>query len=61
VIYIKKGNVKVCVTAKDGKEAVVAHLRPDEFLGEGCLIGQARTHFAEGSAPRSNSSLWQQY
>jgi CRP/FNR family cyclic AMP-dependent transcriptional regulator len=42
VIYIKKGTVKVCVTSKDGKEAVVAILGADEFLGEGCLIGQPR-------------------
>jgi CRP/FNR family cyclic AMP-dependent transcriptional regulator len=42
VIYIKKGNIKVCVTSKDGKEAVVAILGPDEFLGEGCLIGQPK-------------------
>jgi CRP-like cAMP-binding protein len=42
VIYIKKGTVKVCVTSKDGKEAVVAMLGADEFLGEGCLIGQPR-------------------
>jgi CRP-like cAMP-binding protein len=31
VIYIKKGNVKVCVISKDGKEAVVAILGADEF------------------------------
>jgi CRP/FNR family cyclic AMP-dependent transcriptional regulator len=42
VIYIKKGNVKVCVISKEGKEAVVAILGPDEFLGEGCLIGQPK-------------------
>jgi len=42
VIYIKKGNVKVCVVSKEGKEAVVAILGADEFLGEGCLIGQPK-------------------
>ena len=42
VIYIKKGNVKVCVISKDGKEAVVAILGADEFVGEGCLIGQPK-------------------
>lgn len=40
VIYIKKGKIKVTVVSKQGKEAVVAILGPDEFLGEGCLIGQ---------------------
>jgi CRP/FNR family transcriptional regulator, cyclic AMP receptor protein len=42
VIYIRKGTVKVCVTSRDGNEAVVAILGADEFLGEGCLIGQPR-------------------
>ena len=42
VFYIKKGKVKVAVLAKDGKEAIVALLGPDEFVGEGCLIGQPK-------------------
>ena len=42
VIYIKKGKVKVTVLSKQGKEAVVAILGVDEFLGEGCLIGQPK-------------------
>jgi CRP/FNR family cyclic AMP-dependent transcriptional regulator len=42
VFYIKKGKVKVAVLSPEGKEAVVALLGPDEFVGEGCLIGQAK-------------------
>jgi CRP/FNR family cyclic AMP-dependent transcriptional regulator len=42
VIYIRKGKVKITVISKQGKEAVVAILGPDEFLGEGCLIGQPK-------------------
>lgn len=42
VFYIKKGKVKVTVLSKQGKEAVVALLGADEFLGEGCLIGQPK-------------------
>jgi CRP-like cAMP-binding protein len=42
VIYIKKGKLKVTVISKQGKEAVVALLGADEFLGEGCLIGQPK-------------------
>ncbi len=42
VFYIKKGRVKVAVLSKDGKEAVVALLGPDEFVGEGCLLGQPK-------------------
>jgi CRP/FNR family cyclic AMP-dependent transcriptional regulator len=42
VFYIKKGKVKVTVVSKQGKEAVVALLGTDEFVGEGCLIGQPK-------------------
>lgn len=42
VFYIKKGKVKVTVISEQGKEAVVAILGVDEFIGEGCLIGQAK-------------------
>ena len=42
VFYIKKGKVKVAVMSEQGKEAVVALLGPDEFVGEGCLIGQPK-------------------
>jgi CRP/FNR family transcriptional regulator, cyclic AMP receptor protein len=42
VFYIKKGKVKVTVISTQGKEAVVAILGADEFLGEGCLIGQPK-------------------
>ena len=42
VVYIRKGKVKVTVVSKQSKEAVVALLGADEFLGEGCLIGQPK-------------------
>jgi CRP/FNR family transcriptional regulator, cyclic AMP receptor protein len=42
VYYIKKGKIKVTVLSKQGKEAVVAILGENEFLGEGCLIGQPK-------------------
>ena len=42
MIYIKKGKIKVTVISAEGKEAVVALLGADEFLGEGCLIGQPK-------------------
>jgi CRP/FNR family transcriptional regulator, cyclic AMP receptor protein len=42
IFYIRKGKVKVAVLSKQGKEAVVALLGPDEFIGEGCLIGQPK-------------------
>ncbi|MFZ2069684.1 MAG: Crp/Fnr family transcriptional regulator [Xanthobacteraceae bacterium] len=42
VFYIKRGKIKVTVVSKQGKEAVVAILGVDEFVGEGCLIGQPK-------------------
>lgn len=42
VLYIKRGRIKVTVVSKHGREAVVAILGSDEFLGEGCLIGQPK-------------------
>jgi CRP/FNR family transcriptional regulator, cyclic AMP receptor protein len=41
VIYIQEGGVKLTVVNESGKEAVVAVLGPSDFLGEGCLAGQA--------------------
>lgn len=40
VMYIQKGSVKLSVSSKSGREAVVAVLGPGEFFGEGCLAGQ---------------------
>jgi CRP/FNR family cyclic AMP-dependent transcriptional regulator len=40
VFYIQKGRIKLVVESDQGKEAVVAVLGPEEFFGEGCLIGQ---------------------
>jgi CRP/FNR family cyclic AMP-dependent transcriptional regulator len=40
VLYIQKGEVKISVVSKDGKEAVVGILGPGDFIGEGGLAGQ---------------------
>jgi CRP-like cAMP-binding protein len=40
VLYIQKGGVKLSVSSKTGREAVVAMLGVGEFFGEGCLAGQ---------------------
>jgi CRP-like cAMP-binding protein len=40
VFYIHRGKVKLTVTSKLGKEAVVAIRGPDEFCGEGALTGK---------------------
>ena len=40
VFYIQKGRIKIVVTSKQGKEAVVGVLGAGDFFGEGCMIGQ---------------------
>jgi CRP/FNR family transcriptional regulator, cyclic AMP receptor protein len=40
VMYIQKGHVKLSVVSNTGKEAVVAMLKPGDFVGEGGMAGQ---------------------
>ncbi|MDO8877878.1 MAG: Crp/Fnr family transcriptional regulator [Pseudolabrys sp.] len=40
VFYIQTGKLKVTVTSEQGKEAIVAFLKGDEFFGEGCANGE---------------------
>jgi CRP/FNR family transcriptional regulator, cyclic AMP receptor protein len=40
VFYLQRGKVKLAVTSKQGKEAIVAVLDAGDFFGEGCLAGQ---------------------
>jgi CRP/FNR family cyclic AMP-dependent transcriptional regulator len=40
VFYIQEGRVKLTVVSARGKEAVVAILEREAFVGEGCLAGQ---------------------
>ena len=40
VFYIDKGEVKLTVLSKQGKEAVIAIMGTGDFFGEGCLAGQ---------------------
>ena len=42
VFYIKKGKIKVAVISDQGNEAIVALLGENEFVGEGCLLGQPK-------------------
>ena len=39
-MYIQSGSVKLSVVSKTGKEAVVAMLKPGDFVGEGALARQ---------------------
>jgi CRP/FNR family transcriptional regulator, cyclic AMP receptor protein len=40
LFYIRRGKVKVAVSSREGKEAIIAVLGAGEFFGEGCLAGQ---------------------
>ncbi len=40
IFYLRRGKVKLTVTSRQGKEAIVAILGAGEFFGEGCLAGQ---------------------
>jgi CRP/FNR family transcriptional regulator, cyclic AMP receptor protein len=42
VFYIENGKAKVTVLSEHGKEAVVAIVGNKDFVGEGCLVGQAQ-------------------
>jgi CRP-like cAMP-binding protein len=54
IFYIQKGRVKLTVTSKQGKEAVLGILGPANFFGEACLTGQTvRMATATSMAPCS--------
>ena len=40
IFYVLQGKIKIVVTSKQGREAVVAVLGEGDFFGEGCLIAQ---------------------
>ena len=56
VMYIQKGSVKLSVVSKTGKEAVVAMLKPGDFVGEGALAGQP-VRIATATATTSSTLL----
>jgi len=41
LLYIRDGHVKLTVTSKSGKKAVIAILRQGDFFGEGCVTKQS--------------------
>ena len=41
LFFIRSGKVKITVISAAGKEAVIAMLSPQNFLGEGALVGQS--------------------
>ena len=49
IFQIQKGKLKLTVVSSQGKEAVIALLSGGDFVGEGCLAGQA-TRMATATA-----------
>jgi CRP/FNR family transcriptional regulator, cyclic AMP receptor protein len=54
--FIQRGEIKLSVRSKRGKEAVIAMLGPGDFLGEGCLNGQT-SRFGTAKAMTDCSAL----
>jgi CRP/FNR family transcriptional regulator, cyclic AMP receptor protein len=40
VFFLRRGQVKLTVTSRQGKEAIISLLNGGDFFGEGCLAGQ---------------------
>ena len=58
VFYIQRGKVKISVVSEQGKEAVVAMLRTNDFFGEGCLAGQAQRIATVAAMATRSSRAW---
>ena len=56
VFYILKGKITLSVLSRQGKEAVIAMLGPDDFFGEGCLAGQ-RLRMASATTTAGSSIM----
>ena len=56
VMYIQTGSVKLSVVSETGKEAVVAMLKPGDFVGEGALARQP-VRLATATAVMPTSAL----
>jgi CRP-like cAMP-binding protein len=50
VFYIKKGNIKLTVVSRRGKEAAVALLEAGNFVGESCIAVAERVRMATATA-----------
>jgi CRP-like cAMP-binding protein len=57
VFYVQKGQAKLTVLSKQGKEAAIALLGPADFLGEGCLASDQPVRLATATAVTDCSVL----
>lgn len=56
VFYLQSGQVKLTVFSHKGKEAVIGILKPGDFLGEDCLVGQA-TRISTATATQDSTAF----
>jgi CRP/FNR family transcriptional regulator, cyclic AMP receptor protein len=57
VFFIQEGRVKLSVLSKQGKEATIALLGKDDFLGEGCIASDQPLRLATATAVTDCSVL----
>lgn len=57
VYFIQKGTVRLSVLSKQGKEATIALLGPNDFLGEGCIASDQPLRTASAIATSDCSVL----
>jgi CRP/FNR family transcriptional regulator, cyclic AMP receptor protein len=57
VFYIQEGKVKLSVLSKQGKEATIALLSKNDFLGEGCIVSDQPFRLATATAVTDSSVL----
>ena len=56
VFYLQSGQVRLTVFSPTGREAVIGILKPGDFLGEDCLVGQS-TRIATAIAEQDSTAL----
>jgi CRP-like cAMP-binding protein len=50
MFYIEKGDVKLTVTSKEGREAIVGVVGGGEFFGESCIVSDRAVRFHTATA-----------
>lgn len=56
VYFVQSGQVNLTVCSPKGQQAIIALLKPGDFLGEGCLAGQT-TRTATATAVRDSTAI----
>src|SRR5438105_4427026 len=57
VYYLQKGRAKVTVVSREGKEATITLLAPQDFVGEEALVSVAGTRLTSATAISACTAL----